>query len=117
MTIEEILIQQVFEYGLESKLLELIVPRMFHYEHDTRVRDMDSYSRNLAHMARHHLAFVVKFGHHNEKKVIRFEGKGTEANYPDEFDAWVFAGCPGLSLIKLEQAIHDFSAAVGTKQK
>jgi len=114
MAIERLLIDQVFEYGLESKLRDLIVPRLFHYEDGVRVRDMDIYSRPLAHSALDHLSFIIKFGHHEEKKRIYVGEDDVEANYPDEFEAWIFAGCPGLSLIQLEQLIHEFAQKTET---
>lgn len=114
MTIEKILIDQVFEYGLESKLLDLIDLRLFHCEDSVRIRNMDNYSRPLAHYALHHLSFITKFGHCKEKKTVYIGEDNVKSNYPDEFEAWIFAGCPGLPLIQLEQLIHDFAERAET---
>ncbi len=65
---------------------------------------LDVHSLHLRRMAIRHLEFLVNFGF--KKETQKQDGK-LYSTYPEYFNAWKLAGCPGISLALLEQLRID----------
>ncbi len=62
---------------------------------------LDSFSLRLRGMAMKHLEFVSKYGVEAVGETVS-DGRHVHTAFPDYFNAWILAGCPGISVQSLD---------------
>jgi hypothetical protein len=105
--VEEKLIDRALELGLVDDLIGMMTGES-QYADEKAFKKMDMNSSRLRGMALSHLQFMKKFGYCDEEKSVKEDGY-ILSSYPEYFKAWKLAGCPGISISKLEKLLEDRS--------
>lgn len=67
-------------------------------------KKLDIHSRQLRRMTILHLEYLIADGHAG---AVADEDKNIISPYPEYFEAWKLAGCPGLSLYQLDRLVKS----------
>ena len=113
-TVEMRLISEIFRFGFLKELYDIMRAEFNRSDASGLVPITNPaisalyYHGPLHGYAQGHLKFVMNYGvDRHTSEVMRPDKGRMQTTYPEYFDAWVVAGCPGISLMSLERVIVD----------